>query len=218
MSDTVSLDRDQLRMFIAVQYLNASECIAEGLKQQHEKKIFHFAITLRSFIEYTRRGIWFLCWANTEKLKEAMNLTFESPGSPGIATMDEMINEALGQGRVSNLMTVLPGINEPFLNCLHALTHGNPISVRMISFGLDRIFNTKMLLVRAEVDFGVFRIMLYRRMLGEKQSDIWKMLSTIHNRPPDIATNVKIAAHLLKQSGKADKVFAGKGKKGHKLS
>jgi hypothetical protein len=216
MSDTVSLDKDQLRLFIALQYLNATEWILEGLKQQHEKNMFHFAITLRSFIEYTRRGLWFLCWANTEKLKEAMKLTFESPGSPGIATMDEMISEALGQGRVTHLMAVLPGINEPFLDCLHALTHGNPISVRMISFGLDKIINARMLLARAEVDFGLFRIMLYRRMLGEKQSDIWKMLSTIHNRPADVAANVKIAAHLLKASGKADTVFAGKGKKGQK--
>jgi len=72
-----------------------------------------------------------------------MNLTFESPGSPGIATMDEMINEALGQGRVSHLIAVSPGINEPFLDCLHALTHGNPISVRMISFGLDKILIQK---------------------------------------------------------------------------
>src|SRR5258707_2509011 len=141
MSDTVSLDKDQLRLFIALQYLNATEWIFEGLKQQHEKNMFHFAITLRSFIEYNRRGIWFLCWANTEKLKEAMKLTFESPGSPGIATMDEMISEALGQGRTTHLVAVLPGINEPFLDCLHALTHGNPISMRMISFGLDKILN-----------------------------------------------------------------------------
>jgi hypothetical protein len=145
-----------------------------------------------------------------------MKLTFESPGSPGIATMDEMISEALGQGRASHLLAVLPGINEPFLDCLHALTHGNPISVRMISFGLDKIFNAKMLLARAELDFGLFRIMLYRRMMGEKQSDIWKMLSTIHNRPADIAANVKIAARLLKASGKADKVFVGKRRTGQK--
>ncbi len=124
--------------------------------------------------------------------------------------MDKMINEVLGLGRVSHLMTILPGINEPLLDCLHALTHGNPISVRMIAFGLDKIFNTEMLLVRAEVEFGLFRIMLYRRMLGEKQSEIWKMLSDIQNRPADIKTNVLIAAHLLKQSGKTDKVFAGR--------
>jgi hypothetical protein len=207
MDDTVSLDKDQLRLLIAVQYLNASQWIVDGLKQQREKNSFHFVITLRSFIEYTRRGIWFLCWANTEKLEEAMKLTFESPGSPGIGTMDAMINEALGQGTVSHLMDVSPGINEPFLGCLHALTHGNPISVRMISFGLDKIFDTKGLLARAELEFGLFRIMLYRRMLGEKQSDIWKMLGAIHNRPADVETNVRIAAHLLRQSGKADKVF-----------
>lgn len=216
MIDTVSLDNDQLRPFIAVEYLNASERILQGLTQQREKNIFHFIITLRSFIEYIRRGMWFLCWANTEKLREAMNLTFENPGSPGIATMDEMINEALGHGRVSHLMAFAPGINEPFLDCLHALTHGNPISVRMISFGLDEIFNAKMLLVRAEVDFGLFRIMVYRRMMGEKQRDIWKLLGAIHNRPADVAANVKTAAYLLKESGKANRVF--KSKKSHEHS
>jgi hypothetical protein len=204
MSDTASLDKDQLRLLIAVQYLNASDLIFEGLKQQHERNFFHFVITLRSFIEYTRRGMWFLCWANTEKLKEARNLTFEAPGSPGIATMDEMINEALGKGRVSHLLTVLPGINEPFLDCLHALTHGNPVSVRMISFGLDKIFDAKGLLARAEVDLGIFRIMLYRRMLGQKKSDIWKMLRAIHDRPADVAANANIAAHQLRESGKLD--------------
>jgi hypothetical protein len=56
MSDTVPLDKDQLRLFIALQYLNATEWIFEGLRQQHEKNMFHFAISLRSFIEYTRRG------------------------------------------------------------------------------------------------------------------------------------------------------------------
>ena len=43
MNDTVSLDKDQLRLLIALQYLNASEWIFEGLKQQHEKNVFHFA-------------------------------------------------------------------------------------------------------------------------------------------------------------------------------
>jgi hypothetical protein len=33
------------------------------------------------------------------------------------------------------------------------------------------------------------------------------MLSTIHNRPADVQVNEKIAAHLLKQSGKAEQVF-----------
>lgn len=210
---TVSLDKDQHRLLVALQYMNASEWLLKGLQQQQGKNTFHFVVTLRSFVEYTRRGIWFLCWANTEKLEEATKLTFDSPGSPGIATMDEMINEALGKGRVSHLMNPSPGINEPFLNCLHALTHGNPISVRMISFGLDEIFDTKGLLARAEVDFGLFRIMLCRRMLGEKQSEIWKMLGKIHDRPADIEANLKIVARLLLTSGGTAKIFEDKTKK-----
>jgi hypothetical protein len=194
-----------------MQYQNASRWILEGLRQC-EKNPFHFVITLRSFIEYTRRGMWFLCWANTEKVREAMKLTFENPGSPGIATMDEMINEALGLGKVSHLMDVSPGIDEPFLSGLHALTHSNPISVRTIAFGINKVFDTKMLLIKAEVDFGLFSIRLCRRMLGEKQRDIWKMLSSIHNRPAEVATNVKIAARLLKESGKADSIFASRAK------
>src|SRR5262245_37929035 len=147
MAETLQLDQDQARLLIAVQYLNASERIFTGLKQQHKANTFHFVITLRSFIEYTRRGMWFLCWASPEKVKEARKLTFEKPGSPSLVKMDEMINEALGEGRVSHLVAVLPGIKEPFLNSLHALTHGNPISVRMITFGLDKIFNAEMLLL-----------------------------------------------------------------------
>jgi hypothetical protein len=200
----VRLNKEQLQLLTATQYLNASEWIFRGLKEQHKNNIFHFTITLRSFIEYTRRGIWFLCWANHEKLKEARQLTFEKPGSPALATMDEMINEALGKGRVSHLMSVLQGINEPLLHCLHALTHGNPISTRMIAFGLDRIFNVEMLLQRAEADLGLFRILLYRRMLGQEQKEIWKILSAIHNRPHDLRANVLIAAQLLRESGKAE--------------
>lgn len=212
MTDIASLDIDQIRLFIALQYLNASEWILKGLRHQRQNNVFHFLITLRSFIEYTRRGIWFLCWANTEKLNQARKPTFQRPGSPGVEKMDSMINEALGKGEVSHLTDRLRGIDEPFLDCLHALTHGNPISVRMIPFGLDKIFRAEKLLERAEADFSLFRIMLWRRMLGEKQSDIWKMLSAIHNRPGDLAANEKIAAHLLKQSGKLHTIFADKGK------
>jgi hypothetical protein len=80
----------------------------------------------------------------------------------------------------------------------------------MISFGLEKIFNTEMLLARAEIDLGLFRILLYRQMLGEKQQDTWKMLSTIHNSPADVEASVKTAAQLLRQSGKADQVFKAK--------
>jgi len=207
MTETLPLDRDKARLFIALQYLNASDLIFAGLKRQHKDNMFHFVISLRSFIEYTRRGIWFLCWANPEKIKEARNLTFEKPGSPPLVKMDEMINEALGEGKGSSLTTIMAGINEPLINALHALTHGNPISVRMISFGLEKIFNTEMLLLRAQTDLGLFRILLYRKMVGERQKDIWKMLSTIHNRPADVQANERIAAHLLKESGKVDQVF-----------
>jgi len=207
MTENIPLDKDQARLFIALQYLNASDLIFAGWKRQHQDNRFHFVISLRSFIEYTRCGIWFLCWANPEKVKEARDLTFEKPGSPSVVTMDEMINEALGKGKFSSLTTVMAGINEPLINGLQALTHGNPISVRMISFGLEKIFNTEMLLVWAQTDLGLFRILLYRKMLGEKQKDIWKALSGIHDRPADVQTNEKIAAQLLQQSGKADQVF-----------
>lgn len=202
MSNIVQLDIDQYRLLVAVRYLNASEAICKGLQRQQGVNDFHFLVTLRSFIEYTRRGIWFLAWAGKETLKQAEKLTFEQPGSPGLASMDKMINEALGQGRISHLMDKMPGINEPFLNCLNALTHGNPISVRMTTFGLDKIFNTKGLLAKVEMDLGIFRIVLYRRTLGEDINAIWKMLAPIHNRPADVQANVLIAAHLLKQSAK----------------
>lgn len=202
MSDVVQLEADQYRLLVAVRYLNASEAICKGLQRQCGVNDFHFLVTLRSFIEYTRRGIWFLAWASEETLREAENLTFERPGSPGLAIMDAMINEALGEGRVSHLLDKLPGINEPFLNCLHALTHGNPISVRMTTFGLDKLFKTGGLLARAELELAIFRIVLYRRMLGEDINAIWSMLAPIHNRPADVQANVLIAAHLLQQSGK----------------
>jgi hypothetical protein len=116
--------------------------------------------------------------------------------------MDAMINDALGQGKVSHLRDKLQGINEPFLDCLHALTHGNPISVRMTTYGLDKIFNTEKLSARVELELDIFRVVLYRRILGEDIGDIWKMLGPIHDRPADVRGNALIAAHLLKQSGK----------------
>jgi hypothetical protein len=71
----------------------------------------------------------------------------------------------------------------------------------MLSFGLDGIFKSDMLLLRAETDLNLFRILLYRRMLGEELKDIWKMLATIHNQSDTIRTNAKIAANLLKKAG-----------------
>lgn len=199
---TVQLTPEQYRQFVAIQYLNASAFLFEGLKSQQGKNEFHFVVTMRSFIEYTRRGIWFLAWATNQQLRGVKRLTFQASGSPGIASMDAMINEALGRGRLSHLMDGVRDINnEPFLHCLHALTHGNPISVRMVAFGVDKIFKTDMLLLRAETDLNLFRILLYRRMLGEELKDIWKMLGTIHNQPDTMKSNVMIAANLVKQAG-----------------
>jgi len=202
MSDIVQLDLDNYRLLVAIRYLNASEDLGRGLQSQQGNNDFHFLVTLRSFIEYTRRGIWFLVWASEEKLKRAGHLTFKDAGSPALQIMDAMMQEALGQGKVSPLMAKIPGIDEPFLNCLHALTHGNPISVRMTGIGLKNIFDTSGLLARAELELDIFRILLYRRVLGEDSKVIWKMLSSIHNHPSEIKANVQIAAHLLQQSGK----------------
>lgn len=202
MNDTVQLNQDQYRMLVAVRYLNASEAICKGLRSQCGINDFYFLVSFRSFIEYTRRGLWFLCWAKEEALRKAEKLTFDRPGSPNLASMDAMINEALGAGRVSHLMDELPGINEPFLHCLHALTHGNPISVRMTTFGLQKIFDTAGLLARVELELDLFRIVLYRRALGKELNAIWDLLAPIHNCPTDIHSNALIAANLLKQSGK----------------
>jgi len=197
----VQLKADAYRRFVAIQYLNASDALFAGLKSQQGENNFHFVVTMRSFIEYTRRGIWFLAWATDEQVRKANKVTFDRPGSPGLAAMDALINDALGRGRVSHLTAPVKEINgEPFINCLHALTHGNPISVRMLAFGLDNIFNTKMLLVRAEADLDLFRILLYRRVLGEELKTIWQMLATIHNQPDTMRANAKIAASLVKKS------------------
>jgi hypothetical protein len=198
----VKLTKDKYRLLVATRYLNASDFLFAGLKVQQGNNDFHFVVTLRSFIEYTRRGIWFLAWASDKQLQKSGELTFDKPGSPGLAAMDTMINEALGKGKVCHLMAPVKDINnEPFLNCLHALTHGNPISVRMLGFGLEKIFQTNMLLVRAETDLNLFRVLLYRRVLGENLNDIWKMLAPIHNEPVTMRENAKAAAVQLQKVG-----------------
>jgi hypothetical protein len=202
MSDTITPDFDQYRMVTAFQYLTASEAIFAGLQSQRGANDFHFVVTLRSFIEYTRRGIWFLVWATEADLLKAGKATFQRPSSPPLVTMDALINEALGDGNLSHLKRKLPGIDEPLIDCLHALTHGNPISARMLAIGLDKIFNTEGLLARAEIDLGIFRVLLYRRMLGQTIDSIWKILIPIHNEPATMKANVLIAAHQLKESGK----------------
>jgi hypothetical protein len=204
MADTTAINMDQYRNVLASQYLAASEALFSGLQNQKGANDFHFVVTLRSFIEYTRRGIWFLVWATEADLLKAGKATFQRPNSPPLATMDALISEALGDGKTSHLKQKLPGINEPFIDCLHALTHGNPISARMLVIGLKGIFDIDGLLARAEVDLGVFRILLYRNMLGQDFDSIWKILGPIHNQPDAMRANVFIAAHQLKASGKIE--------------
>ena len=198
---TVLTDLTNYRLLVAIRYLNASEELWRGLKTQQGTNDFHFLVTLRSFIEYTRRGIWFLAWATDKRLERAEHLTFKDAGSPNLQTMDAMLNEALGLGRICPLMNIIPRVNEPYLHCLHALTHGNPISVRMVGMGLSNVFDTANLLLRAEVDLNIFRILLYRRSAGQEFAPIWKMLSTIHDNPDDLSANAMIAAHQLKEKG-----------------
>jgi hypothetical protein len=198
---TVLTDLTNYRLLVAIRYLNASEELWRGLKEEQGTNDFHFLVTLRSFIEYTRRGIWFLAWATEKRLERAEHLTFKDAGSPPLKDMDALLNEALGLGRVCPLMNIVPGVNEPYLHCLHALTHGNPISVRMVGMGLLNVFDTANLLLRAEVDLNIFKILVYRRAAGQELAPIWKMLSTIHDNPDDLRANVMIAAHQLKEKG-----------------
>lgn len=200
MNEIAELPTDKYRLLVALRYLNANEAIFNGLKSQAPSNQFHFLVTLRSLIEYNRRGIWFLACASDEKLKRAEHLTFREAGSPSIQSMDALVQEALGQPKASPLMDRVPAINEPFLNCLHALAHGNPISVRMVGIGIDRIFDIGGLLARAEMELNMFRILLYRRFLKEDLPSIWGMLSKIQNRPSDIEANARIAAHELGKS------------------
>lgn len=201
MSDTVPLEATQYRLLVAPQYWNASRAIFEGLKRQCGYNDFHFLISLRSFIEYTRRGIWFLAWASDERLQNAGKLTFKRSGSPNLVRMDEMINGELGLGAKSHLRDPVKGLNEPFVDCLHALTHGNPISVRFMAFGLHKIFQTDKLLVRAEMELNLFTILVCRRALGEDLRSIWRTLAALNDHPNDMKANAKIAALEVKKAG-----------------
>jgi len=66
---------------------------------------------------------------------------------------------------------------------------------------LLNVFDTANLLLRAEVDLNIFKILVYRRAAGQELAPIWKMLSTIHDNPDDLRANVMIAAHQLKEKG-----------------
>jgi hypothetical protein len=140
MTSVLSKPRDY-RLLVGARYLDASDRLLNGMKAQHQENPFHFLVTLRSFIEYTRRGMWFLVWASNDQLRKAEHLTFKQAGSPSLTKMDAMINKAMGAGKVSHLTDLVDVVNEPYIDCLHALTHGNPVSVRFIAMDLTRIFD-----------------------------------------------------------------------------
>jgi hypothetical protein len=207
MSDTKMPPVSKYRLLVAIRYLNASRFLFEGMKKQLGVNNFHLLVTLRSFIEYQRRGIWFLAWASQEKLNVAEKLTFDQAGSPNLIRMDEMINEALRLGKVSYLLNNVPLVNEPFLNCLHALTHGNPISVRMLGVGLDKLFQSDKLLIRAEMELNMFHTLVYRRALGEELKSVWSVRTPVRNRPNDVKQLAKAAAMKVKNAGGLEKLL-----------
>jgi hypothetical protein len=200
MTTVMSKPKDY-RLLVGLRYMNASDMLFQGLKAQQQQNEFHFLVTLRSFIEYTRRGIWFLVWASNEQLKKAEHLTFKEAGSPGLAKMDAMITKALGAGKVSRLMDIIPVVNEPFLDTLHALTHGNPIAVRMLGMNLSKVFDSKRLLAKAENDLNIFKLIMYRRVTKMPQQDIWDLLKPIYDKPVLLWDEVLKAAKDIKKQG-----------------
>ena len=113
MSDTFHFVTSEISASRSDSLLNASRFILEGMKRQCGINDFHFLVTLRSFIEYTRRGIC-LGPASDKQLHAAETLTFDRSGSPGLARMDKMINKALGLGEVCYLLNTVKGVNEPY--------------------------------------------------------------------------------------------------------
>jgi len=199
MSETIQVPTDQFRHLVAIRYHNAASEILRGMRRQKGENDFHFIVSLRSFIEYTRRGIWFLVWALEDELpRDDVALTFAKTG-PGLVKMDSMIRDALGLGATSPLTARVQGVGEPYIELLHALTHGNPISVRVLGIGVTKIFDLENLMWRAETDLGMFSILLYRTILGQDTCSIWKNLAPIHNRPADIQANATIAWLELKK-------------------
>jgi hypothetical protein len=141
-------------------------------------------------------------WASNAQLKEAEHLTFKQAGSPPLTKMDAMLNKAMGAGKVSHLTVIVDGVNEPFIECLHALTHGNPVSVRFIAMDLALIFDLPRILARAEHELNIFRLLLYRRVAGMPQNDVWKLLTPVHDKPQLLYEEVlKAAADVHKQGG-----------------
>ena len=67
--------------------------------------------------------------------------------------------------------------------------------------GLSNVFDTEELLLRAEQDLNIFKVLLYRRLAGEPLNEIWKRLAEVHGRRDLLAANVAIAALQVKVKG-----------------
>jgi hypothetical protein len=184
-------------MMFGIQYFSACHHICEGMKTVKGTNDFYLIVTLRSFIEYHRRGIWFLAWATDQQVHDALKLNFDKPGSPGLVGMDKKINAALGLGQKSPLtahVVGLPGTPQQFVNGLHALTHGNPIAVRMLNHGMEKTFNIAKIYERVDMERDIFAVILARRVLGHDFPTIWKALRPIHNTPAEMK---KVAGYFF---------------------
>ena len=199
---TVGAKPKDYRLLVGIRYLNASDLLLKGMKTLHQdNNPFHFLVSLRSFIECTRRGIWFLVWASNEQLKSAEHLTFKQAGSPSLTKMDAMLTKAMGAGNVSRLTDIVDGFNEPFIDCLHAMTHGNPVSVRFPAMELTKLFDIPRFVERAEHEQNIFRLLVYRRLTKMPQGEIWNVLKTAHDKPQLLRQEVLKADADLKKSG-----------------
>lgn len=110
-----------------------------------------------------------------------------------------MLFEAMGAQ--SHLTDIVGGFNEPFIDCLHALTHGNPVSVRFPAMESTKLFHIPKFVARAEHEQNIFRLLVYRRMTKLPQADIWNLLKPIHDQPSLLYNEVVKAAADFKRSG-----------------
>lgn len=201
MSELVQATIGEYRKLVAIRYLNASEKLMTAMKAELGFHDFHILVTLRSFIEYTRKGIWFLVWAKDPALRKCETISFRDPGTPSLERVDQLIQQELGNGKKSPLSAQVKGVNESFIHLLHALTHGNPFSVRLDPMGLNQIFDIDHILMRCEQDLNLFRMLLYSTILGDSIENTWSQLVSVQNSPAGLQGLVIATALRLKTSG-----------------
>jgi hypothetical protein len=144
-----------------------------------------------------------LFWASDAQLVKTQKFSFADVNSPSVEKLDLLLQRKLGIDGPALLSQPVAGIGEPFIKCLHALTHGNPITVRMFEFGIDKLFDINMLLVRAEADLDIYRIAFYRHLLGQSEDEIWGLLREMHNRPNELMQNAIVAAYQVREKKKS---------------